>query len=306
MIYIGSQVFTIIKGPLKMLKLKAISNKEIGPYRTDFPSTSHMQFSPAVAEVYKPFVLDDLHYITKKIFNEGYHMSRKVLESLEALAKYYEFEALMAWFARYWEKWEQEWFANQLAIQKKNRPDAEYKNIKLIAKFKDEIMLSNLSEEMKDARISYLENQNTNLSSCLRKMETYFQQLTDRDCVSWWINLYKELTDYEKLAGKYRSNKITIAHLRGKYDDKKTFITDNMIALAKRVPFNKLLKVETVGNRERAICPFHNEKTPSFYIYPDTNRGYCHGCGRSVDTIQYLVEIKKLKFNQAVLVLLSY
>ena len=52
MIYIGPQVFTIIKGPLKTLKLKATSDEEIGPYRSDPEDPEKFNFSPAIAEVY--------------------------------------------------------------------------------------------------------------------------------------------------------------------------------------------------------------------------------------------------------------
>lgn len=302
MLYIGSHVFEIVESPLKILKLKGISNEEMGPYRTE----PYIKFSPAIAKAYKQSALDDLHYITKKIFNEGYYMSKKILRSLEALAVYYKFEDVVAWFNRYREKWSQVSFTNQLDIQEKNRVDVEYQNTKLIAEFKDEIMLSDLGKEMKDAKISYLEKENTNLSSCLEGIKVDCQHIEAYDCDNWAIDLYKEVNNYEQLKGKYRSNKITISYLQDKHNDKRIVVTDDMIALAKKVPFNKLLKLETVGNKERTKCPFHNEKTPSFYIYPDTNRGYCHGCGRSVDTIQYLVEIKKLKFNQAVIMLLSY
>lgn len=301
MIYIGPRVFTVIEAPLKMLKLQAISDSEMGPYRTE----PHMRFSPAVAQAYKDTVLQDLHYVTKKIFNEGYYMKAKLLEKLECLAVYYNFESVMAWFDRYWEDWEQTSFANGLDAERKHRPDTESDNMKLISEFKEDILLSDLSKEMKNAKVSYLEKQNTNLSSHIKELEADYQRMEDRDYDDWIIELNKEFRNYEKLTGKYRSNEITISHIKGNSGDK-TVVTDDMIALAKRVPFSKLLKLEAAGSRMRCRCPFHKEKTASFYIYPDTNRGYCHGCGRSVDTIQYLVEIKKIKFNQAVLMLLKY
>ena len=207
---------------------------------------------------------------------------------------------------RYWVDWENISFCNNFAAEAKNRPDTEHENMKLIRAFKDEIDLSDEGPAMKEARISHLQKENTNLSSLLKEMENEFQTMEDRDYDGWWIDLTKELRGYEKLAGKHRSNTITIAHLQGKYNPKKTVVTDDMIELAKKVPFNKLIKLEVVGNRAKCLCPFHNEKTPSFVVYGDTNRGHCHGCGKNVDTIQYLVEIKKLEFNQAVLMLLNY
>lgn len=300
MIYIGTYVFEIVKGPLKILRLKIISDKGMSPYYADG------KFSIAIAEAYRNTVLNDLHYITKKIFNEGYYMNGKILDSLEVLAKYYQFKTLMAWFDRYRENWELVSSMNKISVQEKHRPIVEHENMKAIEEFKDEIMLSDLSKEMKDIRINYLEDQNTNLSSHLNKIKAKCQQMTDRDYAGWLISFYQEMKGYKGIASKHKHNKISISFLKDGFSSKEIRITKDMIQLAKQVPFSKLLKLEDVGSRQRCKCPFHNEKTASFYVYPDTNRGHCHGCGKNVDTIQYLVEIKKITFNQAVLMLLSY
>lgn len=42
------------------------------------------------------------------------------------------------------------------------------------------------------------------------------------------------------------------------------------------------------GGRLKACCPFHNEKTPSFTIYEDTNSFYCFGCGAAGDVIKLM------------------
>ncbi|MGH7211252.1 MAG: CHC2 zinc finger domain-containing protein, partial [Acetobacteraceae bacterium] len=43
------------------------------------------------------------------------------------------------------------------------------------------------------------------------------------------------------------------------------------------------VKLERAGKTGKACCPFHNEKTPSYYIYED---GYhCFGCGAHGDAI---------------------
>ena len=48
------------------------------------------------------------------------------------------------------------------------------------------------------------------------------------------------------------------------------------------------------------LCPFHNEKTPSFTVYPDTNSFYCFGCGAGGDVISFIRRIANLDYVEAV------
>ncbi|MFV0412668.1 MAG: DNA primase, partial [Oscillospiraceae bacterium] len=46
--------------------------------------------------------------------------------------------------------------------------------------------------------------------------------------------------------------------------------------------------------------PFHNEKTPSFSVYPETNSFYCFGCGAAGSAIDFVKRIQNLDFVEAV------
>lgn len=48
------------------------------------------------------------------------------------------------------------------------------------------------------------------------------------------------------------------------------------------------------------LCPFHNEKTPSFTVYPETNSYYCFGCGAGGEVINFIRNIENLDFLEAV------
>ena len=48
------------------------------------------------------------------------------------------------------------------------------------------------------------------------------------------------------------------------------------------------------------LCPFHNEKTPSCTVYPDTNSFYCFGCGAGGDVISFIRRIDNLDYVEAV------
>jgi len=56
------------------------------------------------------------------------------------------------------------------------------------------------------------------------------------------------------------------------------------------------------------LCPLpsHNEKTPSFNIYTDSNHYYCYGCHEHGDAIKFIREVEKLTFKQAVRTLYRY
>ncbi|MCI5556569.1 DNA primase [bacterium] len=54
------------------------------------------------------------------------------------------------------------------------------------------------------------------------------------------------------------------------------------------------------GRTYTGLCPFHNEKTPSFTVYPDTQSFYCFGCGAAGDTINFVRKINNLGYVEAV------
>ena len=54
------------------------------------------------------------------------------------------------------------------------------------------------------------------------------------------------------------------------------------------------------GARWTGICPFHDEKTPSFSVNPADKLYYCFGCGAGGDVISFVRETEQLDFAQAV------
>ncbi len=54
------------------------------------------------------------------------------------------------------------------------------------------------------------------------------------------------------------------------------------------------------GKNLVGLCPFHNEKTPSFTVYPDTASYYCFGCGAGGEVINFIRNIENLDFTEAV------
>lgn len=54
------------------------------------------------------------------------------------------------------------------------------------------------------------------------------------------------------------------------------------------------------GSNFIGLCPFHNEKTPSFTVYNDTQSFYCFGCGTGGDVITFIRKIENLNYTDAV------
>lgn len=53
------------------------------------------------------------------------------------------------------------------------------------------------------------------------------------------------------------------------------------------------------GNSFVARCPFHNEKTPSFYVTPDRGTYHCFGCGKGGDIFSFVQDFEGLDFKEA-------
>ena len=56
------------------------------------------------------------------------------------------------------------------------------------------------------------------------------------------------------------------------------------------------LKLEKAGINFKARCPFHNEKTPSFFVSPTRQSYHCFGCSQSGDLISFVQEMESLNF----------
>lgn len=59
------------------------------------------------------------------------------------------------------------------------------------------------------------------------------------------------------------------------------------------------VKLTRAGKNYKGLCPFHSEKSPSFFVTPDLGRYKCFGCQESGDAFTFLMKMDNLTFAQA-------
>ncbi|MEG1778486.1 MAG: DNA primase [Oscillospiraceae bacterium] len=62
-------------------------------------------------------------------------------------------------------------------------------------------------------------------------------------------------------------------------------------------PYTRLVRK---GKNMVGLCPFHSEKSPSFFVYPESSSYYCFGCGAGGDIITFVMAAENLEYIEAV------
>jgi len=59
------------------------------------------------------------------------------------------------------------------------------------------------------------------------------------------------------------------------------------------------VNLKKAGANLKGLCPFHNEKTPSFVVSPAKNLCKCFGCGKGGDPVRFMMNHENLSFPDA-------
>ncbi|APC91514.1 MULTISPECIES: DNA primase [Francisella] len=79
-----------------------------------------------------------------------------------------------------------------------------------------------------------------------------------------------------------------------------TFIKE-LVATADIVDVvSRYVNLKKTGKNYKGCCPFHNEKTPSFFVNPEKKFYHCFGCQASGDALTFIKKINNLEFIEAV------
>ena len=61
----------------------------------------------------------------------------------------------------------------------------------------------------------------------------------------------------------------------------------------------KSVHLKKAGRNFKGLCPFHNEKTPSFIVSPERESWHCFGCGKGGDVFSFVMEYQHIDFPEA-------
>lgn len=62
----------------------------------------------------------------------------------------------------------------------------------------------------------------------------------------------------------------------------------------------QVIPLRRAGNRYMGLCPFHQEKTPSFHVDPENQFYHCFGCGTGGDVLTFVMKQQNLSFIEAI------
>ncbi|MGI8485548.1 MAG: DNA primase [Thermomicrobiales bacterium] len=57
--------------------------------------------------------------------------------------------------------------------------------------------------------------------------------------------------------------------------------------------------LKRTGRSFKGLCPFHQEKTPSFIVFPDSQNFHCFGCGKGGDIFTFYMQVENVEFRDA-------
>src|SRR5687768_4607845 len=59
------------------------------------------------------------------------------------------------------------------------------------------------------------------------------------------------------------------------------------------------VQLKRAGRSYKGLCPFHQEKTPSFIVFPDSQNFHCFGCGKGGDVFTFYQSVEHVEFREA-------
>ena len=110
--------------------------------------------------------------------------------------------------------------------------------------------------------------------------------------------------EFKEVQKKYKRLFLECASLRGDRKIGKENITEDIIDRCREIPIEELVNEKTFSSgrdRVRMLCPFHQEKTPSFFIFKNENSFHCFGCNEGgKGAVSFMMKLENLTFLEAI------
>jgi hypothetical protein len=174
-----------------------------------------------------------------------------------------------------------------------------------LPKFTDKELLEIFPEakQIIPEKIKEWEQKRAEFSDTIKKKLTLIRyKITDEFSQWFWREWVKvnEGQELLKIDGHIARLKFLLSIVKGRLP--KGRITENEIQGVLAVPIESLITypLRKCGRALVGLCPFHSEKHPSFFIYPETNSCWCYGCNQGGNVINFVRLLHGYSFKEAV------
>ena len=210
------------------------------------------------------------------------------------------------------DQWE---YFDELEKEWKAKLNEELKSIDWIELFKDE------AEEIILMKLNELEEEketiNNNIAKHRKKYFSMVEDVPDSEQKEWFLEFWNIMVVKYSFEAELQKIKSTVSRLNHElhavrrlkgteiYESKQQEWDEQKQRARERsiedivTPYLEMPR--RYGQIIRAKCPFHEERTPSFYVYLATNQYHCYGCQKHGDTIGFYMDLKKVDFKTAVM-----
>ncbi len=184
--------------------------------------------------------------------------------------------------------------------------DQEEKWQKSLPKFTDKELLEIFPEakEIIPEKIQEWEEEKSKIHNIIKKKLTLVKNKVSDEFWQWFWRWAIKMTNGEEFLiadGHIKRLKRLLSVTEN--NEYKGRFTEEQIQQALAVPIENLINqpLRKSGKALVGLCPLHNEKHPSFYVYPETNRWWCYGgCGQGGDVINFIKLLQGYSFKEAV------
>ena len=152
-------------------------------------------------------------------------------------------------------------------------------------------------------KIKEWEQKRAEFSDTIKKKLTLIKyKITDEFSRWFWREWVKVNEGEELLKIDGHLARLKDLFLIAKGEIPKGRFTEGEIQRALDVPIETILNqpLRKAGKALVGLCPLHNEKRPSFYIYPETNSCWCYGCNQGGNVINLVRLLHGYSFKEAV------